>query len=71
MSEQIEDSKTGLFFSPTDSRDLKKKINMLFDNPELRKKISEKARQKVLEKNSPEFVAKQLEEALSSIIRES
>ncbi len=68
MSEQIEDLETGLFFSSTEPSDLKKKISMVFDNPELRKKISTNARQKVLEQNSASFIAKQLEEALSIII---
>ncbi len=60
LPEIVEDGKTGLIFEPGNAEDFAKKINYLYERPELCKKMGVAGKEKVIKEYSPQIYYQRL-----------
>lgn len=71
MAEMVEDGKSGIFFENADPQGLADKVVELLQNPELRARLGQNARSRILENYSLTVGANQAIEFYQSVIAES
>jgi glycosyltransferase involved in cell wall biosynthesis len=71
IPEVIEDNKTGLLIPSEDSNKLTEAIIKLIENPSLRKKLGENAKERVKNKFSVEIHTRQIQNLYSSLLKTS
>ncbi|MBU0666290.1 MAG: glycosyltransferase family 4 protein [Nanoarchaeota archaeon] len=68
VNDYLDDEKNGFFFKMQNPYDLKKKIEFVMNNPNIRKKIGQEARKTVVEKFNWQIAAERIEEAILSVV---
>ncbi len=68
VMELVTDGQEGLHSEPMNAEDIAKKIKLLLSNPNLRKKMGENGRKKVLDKFTWDKVAGQIEDVYEEVI---
>ena len=71
VREVIEDGKEGLLADPVNPQDLAKKIRSLLANPEARRAMGQRGREKVVASFTVERVTDQIEALYRSIVKAS
>lgn len=70
MVDQITDGETGYLVAPNIDGQLRSHVQRLLNAPDERERIGERARRRVRAENTPDAIAKELEDALQSILTE-
>lgn len=71
MVDQITDGETGHLVTPENEGELREHLQRLLDTPEERERLGENSRSRVLEENTPDVIANQLQDVLQSILDQS
>ena len=70
MREQITDGESGYLIDPAESGALCDRVERLFADPDLRRRLGDAARERVARENTPEAVSRRLEAFLVDLLRE-